>query len=201
MEIEKINLINKYRDDYNPGHDDTQIEHFIVWNNHTDYGRYKQAIAEVSSHYEALQTSYILQKKNNAEVLIIEAEIEELESMPSKVSKAKIWLKLVEIEEKKLTNNSIERQIARNLNELNKTLILAQKYEKLIEWKDRKVLEKEYHVERLQKLLALNISFWWSNLSWVMDVITALPDDMQNPLMNLSGELHQINNQMRLWRT
>jgi len=192
MELAKINIINKYRDDYNPGHDDTQIEYFIVWNNHTDYWRYKQAISEVSSHYDALQTSYILQKKNRAEIGILEAEIEELKESGWKINEAKIVLKEAEIEEKELWTLSIDRQIKRNLNELNKTLELAQKYEKLIEWKDRKVLEREYHKERLSKLLALNTVWGGWNLSWVMDVITSLPEEQQNPLLELARQLNEI---------
>lgn len=33
----QLGLITKYRERYNPGHDDTQIEYFIIGNNHTDY--------------------------------------------------------------------------------------------------------------------------------------------------------------------
>ena len=68
-------------------------------------------------------------------------------------------MKEVEIEDKRLANSSIDKQIQRNTNELLKIMVLTEKYEKLIEGKDRKILEKEYHIERLQKLLALNISF------------------------------------------
>lgn len=192
MELATINIINKYRDDYNPWHDDTQIEYFIVWNNHTDYWRYKQAIAEVSSHYDALQTSYILQKKNQAEIWILQAEIDDLKDLAWKVNKAKIILKEVEIEEKELWNISINKQIQRNLNELNKTLELAQKYEALIFWKDRKILEKEYHKERLSKLLALNTVWWGWNLSGVMDIITSLPEEDQKPLLELTREFNTI---------
>ena len=108
---ETIEIIQKYRDKYNPGHDDTQIEYFIVWNNHTDYWRYKQAIAEINTHYEALQNSYILQKKNNAEIEIFRAEIEELREKGGKVNEARIKLKEAEIEEKELGNKSIDKQI------------------------------------------------------------------------------------------
>lgn len=189
---DQIEQITKYRDQYNPGHDDTQIEYFIVWNNHTDYGRYRQAIAEVSTHYEALQNSYILQKKNNAEIMIFEAEIEELKEKGGKVNEARIKLKEAEIEEKQLGNKSTDKQIQRNTNELLKTMALAEKFEKLIEWKDRKILEREYHKERLSKLLALNTVWGGGNLSGVMDIITALPDEDQLPLLDLTRELNTI---------
>lgn len=189
---QQIESITKYREQYNPGHDDTQIEYFIVGNNHTDYWRYKQAIAEVNTHYEALQTAYILQKKNNAEIQIFEAEIEELREKGGKVNEARIKLKEAEIEEKQLGNKSTDKQIQRNTNELLKTMALAEKFEKLIEWKDRKVLEREYHKERLSKLLALNTVWGGGNLSGVMDIITALPDEDQIPLLDLTRELNTI---------
>ena len=189
---DQVEQITKYRDQYNPWHDDTQIEYFIVWNNHTDYWRYKQAIAEVNTHYEALQNAYILQKKNNAEIMIFEAEIEELKEKGGKVNEARIKLKEAEIEEKQLGNKSTDKQIQRNTNELLKTMELAEKFEKLIEWKDRKILEREYHKERLSKLLALNTVWGGSNLSGVMDIITALPDEDQIPLLDLTRELNTI---------
>jgi len=191
----QLDSITKYRDQYNPWHDDTQIEYFIIGNNHTDYGRYRQAIAEVSTHYEALQNSYILQKKNNAEIMIFEAEIEELKEKGGKVNEARIKLKEAEIEEKQLGNKSTDKQIQRNTNELLKTMALAEKYEKLIEWKDRKILERDYHKERLSKLLALNTVWWGGNLSGVMDIITSLPEEDQIPLLALTQELNQIKHQ------
>lgn len=189
---EILDNIQKYRDQFNPWHDDIQIEYFIIWNNHTDYWRYKQSIAEINTHYEALQNSYILQKKNNAEIMIFEAEIEELRETWGKVNEAKIKFKEAEIEEKQLANKSIDKQIQRNTNELLKIMSLAEKYEKLIEWKDVKVLEIEYHKERLSKLLALNTVWWGSNLSGVMDIVTALPEKDQNQLLWLAKELNQI---------
>jgi len=190
-------LVHKYRSAYNPGHDDTQIEYFIVWNNHTDYGRYKQALAEVSSHYESLQNSYILKKKNNAEIGILFAEIEELKEAWSRVDLARVVLKDAEIEEKNLANNSIDKQIERSINELNKNVELAERYEKLIEGKDRKILEKEYHMERLQKLLVLNTAWGGQNLSGVMDIITALPEEEQKFLLNFAGEMNTIVEQSK----
>lgn len=69
---------------------------------------------------------------------------------------------------------------------------LAEKYEKSIEGKDRKVLEREYHKERLSKLLALNTVWGGGNLSGVMDVITALPEEDQAPLLELTRQLNII---------
>jgi hypothetical protein len=183
-ELDKYDELKSFISDYNPGHDDTQIQHFIVGNNHTDYGCYKQAIAETHSNYEALKQSYIAVQKNEAEIKILEAEIEEMETLGDKVSLAKVGLKVVEIREKQLGNETLQKQIARNTNELEKMFALAKVYGKKIEGKDKVVLEKEYHVARLGKLLALNTVFKGGNLSGVMDVVTTLPDDMQKPLLD-----------------
>lgn len=80
-----------------------------------------------------MQNSYIIQKKNNAEIGILEAEIEELREKGGKVNEARIKLKEAEIEEKQLANASTDKQIQRNTNELVKIMDLAEKYEKLIE--------------------------------------------------------------------
>lgn len=191
--------IKKYINEYNPWHDDTQIEYFIVGNNHTDYGRYKQAIAEISSHYDNMQNLYIEQKTKNAEIWILKAEIDSLNKKWWKINKAKIKLKKVEIEKNKLWFVQIKRWIKRAKNELWKNLLLAKRYEELIKWKDRKELEIEYHKERLSKLLALNTVWWWSNLSWVMDVITSLPDNIQNPLLLQLQQLNSINYKL-IWK-
>ena len=181
--IKNIELIKKYIDDYNPWHDNTQIKYFIIGNNHTDYGRYKQAIAEVSSHYNWLKNAYISQKKNDAEIHILEAEIEELNLLWWNINKAKIELKRVEIEEKELAREETEKQIKRNLNELNKCTELAEFYEWIIIWQDREKLETEYHTARLNKLMYLNTVWWWANLSWVLDIITSLPKETQREIL------------------
>lgn len=79
LSTEQTSTIQRYLREYNPGHDDTQIEFFVIGNNYTDFGRYRQCLAEISTHYEGLKTSYILRKKKQAEKKIIEAEIAELE--------------------------------------------------------------------------------------------------------------------------
>ena len=43
QEIQNYNELQEFLQDYNPGHDDTQMEYFIVGNGITDYGKYKQA--------------------------------------------------------------------------------------------------------------------------------------------------------------
>lgn len=196
LSIEQTSTIQRYLSEYNPWHDDTQIEFFVIGNNHTDFGRYRQCLAEISTHYEWLKTSYILRKKKQAEKKIIEAEIAELEDWSqTQVQRAKIELKEIEMEEKDLERESIEKQIERHLNEIGKIMVLAEKYEKAIEGKDRKELEREYHKERLSKLLALNTVWGGGNLSGVMDIITSLPEQDQAPLLELTRELNQIKHQ------
>lgn len=141
-------------DEYHPGHDNTQMTYFIVGQGITDYGKYKQALAETNSHYESLRTNYVAEKKL-----------------------------LFEIEEKQIALDALRKQSKRSLIELNRMFELVLEYEKKIEGKDRTELEKDYHIQRLQKLLAVNTVWRGGNLSGVMDTLTNLPDEMQKPLL------------------
>ena len=192
LKIGDIPYEQKYIKEYNAGHDNIQMEYFIVWNNHTDYGRYKQAIAEYNTNYNALLNNFLERKKNNADIKIIEAEIEELhEKESTKIIQAKIERKQIDIEEKQIANQTLEKQIQRNYNEFMKMLELIKKYETLIEWKDIKELEIEYHTERLKKLFALHSQYWGWNISWVIDVASSLPLEIQKNILPF--------NNLKLW--
>lgn len=188
QEIQNYNELQSFLQEYNPGHDDIQMEYFIVGNGVTDYGKYKQALAEMHTNLTGLQNSYIEQKKLNAKIAILEAECQELED--SSVGRAKRDLKNVQIEEKQILIFNLQKNIARNSHELAKMYELAKEYKKSIEGKDQKELEKEYHVERLKKLLAMNTLWGGGNLSGVMDVITTLPEGLQKSLFEC---LHENN--------
>jgi len=186
QEIQNYNELQSFLEEYNPGHDETQMEYFIVGNGITDYGKYKQALAEMHTNLSGLQSSYIEKKKLNAQIDILQAEHDELDF--SSLGLAKRNLKNIEIEEKQIALSNLERTIARNSHELAKMYELAKKFKQLIEGKDRKELEKEFHVERLKKLLAMNTLWHGGNLSGVMDVVTTLPEDMQNYLIDCLHE-------------
>jgi thioredoxin-like negative regulator of GroEL len=182
QEIQNYNELQEFLTDYNPGHDDTQIEYFIVGNGITDYGKYKQALAEMHTNLMGLQNSYIEQKKLVAKCEILQAEIDELEDTP--VGRAKKHLKQIQVEEKQIALTNLERTIARNTHELAKMYELAKKYKNEIEGKDKKQLEKEFHTERLKKLFVMNTVWRGGNLSGVMDVVSTLPEKQQNDVLN-----------------
>lgn len=181
QEIQNYNELQEFLLDYNPGHDDTQMEYFIVGNGITDYGKYKQALAEMHTNLTGLQNSYIEQKKLRAKIEILEAEKLELED--NAIGHAKRKLKDIQIEEKNIHLFNLERSIARNSHELAKMYELAKKYKKAIEGKDRRELEQEFHKERLQKLVVMNTLWGGGNLSGVMDVITTLPENQQKDVL------------------
>ena len=52
-------------------------------------------------------------------------------------------------------------------------------------------------MERLQKLLVLNTAWGGQNLSGVMDIITALPEEEQKFLLNFAGEMNTIVEQSK----
>ncbi len=197
-------LLQSFLDDYNPGHDYIQMEYFIVGQGITDYGKYRQAIAEINSHYEALKTNYVKQKRLHTERKLLFVEKEEL---PNETPEDELRreLKDIDVEEIDLQLDTINKQIARNLNELETMFVLAKKYVAAIEGKDRTELIKEYQIARLAKQLAVNTVWRGGNLSGVMDTITTLPDELQTPLLNdfsnlLVAEQHnasEANNQAK----
>lgn len=193
-ELEKFEQSNKeilfkFLEQHNPGHDDLQMEHFIVGGGITDYGKFKQAVAETFTNYEALKANYAKLKITLAEIEVLVAEKAEMEKQADPVSKAKVRLLEAQIEEKQLAIGTTEKQIKRNVNELGKMFEMAKFYEKKIEGQDREQLIKDYHFQRLSKLMALNTIYGGPNLNGVMDMVMTLPDDMQKSLV---GELNNL---------
>lgn len=162
--------------DYNPGHDETQMRYFIVGQGVTDYGKYKQAKAEIYSNYGSLQTSYFQLEKLKLEIQILEEE-------KQAVTEIRRRLKDVEIAEKRMTIKSLEKTIDRSLNELNVMFKLANEYYEKIKDRDVQELEAEFHIERLKKMVAMNTIYRGGNLSGVMDATTTLPEEMQQPIL------------------
>lgn len=190
--IENYNELIKDLEEYNPGHDDVQIEHFIVGSGVTDYGKYKQALAETHAHFIALQELYLQQKKLNAKIKILHAKNSELGE--SNVDKAQKELNDILIEEKYVGIHNLERSIARALHEMSKTYILAKKYKELIAGKDKNELILDYHKSRLAKLLAANTLWRGGNLSGVMETVTTLPEEAQKELL---AEYHNLQIALR----
>lgn len=171
-----------FLDDYNPGHDDIQIRHFIVERNGlTDYGQYKQAIAEIYSNYSALKDSYFLERKANAKIALYEAKKSACEM--NDIGRAQANYYDVLIGQQRMILDGVKKQIARNMNELTKMFALASAFEEKIRGKDRAQLVREYWIANLSKQLAVNTVWKGGNLAGVMDIITTLPEDMQKPLL------------------
>ncbi len=158
--------------EYNPGHDDTQIRHFIVEKNGiTDYGKYKQAVAEVFTNYQALQKAFISQKKLGADIESLQAEIEE----------------------KQMEQANLAKAIQRNLNELSKMFQLACEYEEKIASQDRTVLEKEFWEQKLARQFELSTKWQGGNLSGVVETIDALPEAMKAEVKKLTDQQLLLN--------
>jgi hypothetical protein len=187
--IEDKDALERFIADYNPGHDETQMRYFIVGAGVTDYGKYKQAIAELYSHRSSLQNYYIEQKRTKATIDVLIAEKDELGQCVTPLNIAKMKVKDVDIEEKELALLSLDKNIARSMNEFNMMFAVAKEYEQKIHGCSLVELEKEYHIERLSKLLAMNTIFNGNNLSGVMETVTNLPEDMQNVLIK---QLHSM---------
>lgn len=185
-----------FLEEYNPGHDKLQMEYFIVGSGITDYGKYKQALAEIHTHYSSLQTSYIEYKKAEVQIEILEAEKEALLISDNKVDSAKAKLKDIEIEEQQFKLQNIDKRIKRSMYELTTMFELAQHYEKEIEGKDRNQLMVDYHKNRLAKMIEMNVLFQGGNLSGVMDTITMLPEPIVNELLPVlhSAKIQSLSN-------
>lgn len=174
---------------HNPGHDETQIRYFIVEGNGvTDYGKWKQAVAEVSTYLGTLKSSMHANRKVLAEMKIIEAEIEELQTKAGKKAAAQVELKELELEEKKLALEANNKQIARAKFELEHFVAIAEEYEKKLEGKDIKALKRDYHVQRLRKMLELTVVSG-SNSYGLLETITALPQEMAQPILE---DMHKL---------
>jgi hypothetical protein len=133
---------------YNPGHDATQIRHFIVGEQPTAFGRYKQAIAECWNYYTAARQSMFEQRKAEARKRILQAEIDALEAAPTPRDAAEADLKRIEIEELDFALEGHAKALARAINELGQFYGLALENEAQIAGRKHEELEAEYwHVK------------------------------------------------------
>lgn len=188
FEKENSKKLKQFLAEYNPGHDDTQIVHFVIARNGvTTFGMYRQALAEINSHYNSLRESYFLQKKLYKESEILDAEAEELDSQATgspKVNKLQADLKRLESQNKSTSASAIQKSIERSYNELTKLFAMACNFEKKIDRKNLKKLEREFWVEKLAKDVVFNTQYNGGNLSGIVETISSLPEDMQLEIMD-----------------
>jgi hypothetical protein len=197
FEEQNHDKLMQFLEEHNPGHDDIQIKHFIIEKNGiTDYGKYKQCLAELYTYYKALKTYYFKFKKNEAKIKVLEARRNELTD--SEVDKAKAGLIDVKIEEKEYSKMGIEKSMQRSLNEMIKHFEMAKEYEKKIEGKDRTKLMIDFWEKNLEKQLEINTIWGGGNLAGAIETIDSLPEDMKGPLYEKAHGLRILSHKNQL---
>jgi hypothetical protein len=91
-DIQKYETSAEFRkvlDAFDNGHDQIQMQYFIVGQGLTDYGKWKQACIETRTRYAALKQIGFDTLKLQAEIKILEAEIAEQKQLDSPKSKAR----------------------------------------------------------------------------------------------------------------
>jgi hypothetical protein len=135
-------------DAYNPGHTRFQIEHFVIGEQLTDWGKYRQALAELHGYYSSARSAHFEQRKAAARIDILRAEIGELE-YGSAVDAAQAVLKAIEIEELDFIIEGHAKSLARAVHEASVHYELALAYETALQGVDQGQAELEFWQLRL----------------------------------------------------
>jgi hypothetical protein len=144
---------------FDNGHDDVQLQYFIVGSGLTDYGKWKQACIETRTRYGALKQLGFDRLKLDAEIKILEAERDELSRNPDAVSLAKSELKTVEIAEKKSQIENVDMSATRTIREMEAMYQMALHYGKQCGEQDTFENQAALHVERLKMMAYVRTRF------------------------------------------
>jgi hypothetical protein len=143
---------------FDSGHDPIQLEHFVVGSGLTPYGRWRQACLETRQRYEELKRLGFDRAKREAEIDILQAEIDELHMSDSAVDAAKARLKSIEQAEKRSQIENTDHASSRILREIEIVYQLATHYRAQCDGGTPDELS-EYHTERLLTMALAKLAY------------------------------------------
>ena len=131
------------------GMSEIQIERFVLNDIDfpTDWGKFKQAKRELWARFEAIVNMMFDYEKTEAEIELLEAQIQKLKRSSDPEDVAKIRIKRVEIEQKKFRLQVIRKMIDEKIREAK---VFYRIYEK---FKDFDSMDEE-------KIKELELEFW-----------------------------------------
>ena len=182
--------VKKLLDEKMEGHEKFQMQHFILdMAGFTDWGKYRQAVREVTSRWDGIKGTLAELEKLKAAFRLHAYRAKKARETGTEEGELKAQLYEVHARKNELSVESQERQLERQLDEMRFFVEKAEEYGRLVEGKDREKLTAEFWEEKTKRLILQHTIWGGTNIDSIIEMVMVFPEEQRKNLLAFADEM------------